>query len=298
MKMHALLKVALVPVLVWCGFAVTTRLSRHATLRRGDELRRAALEADAKLKYSDGLSLANIRGAVDGLVAATLATNQASLDAEQTAALRAKLVTCIASHSVGTVDDYVMLIAPSSDTFEGWADASYSGVLRQVVTDLLGNPDVARESAAILGGRDAQGIKDMRELARIKRMLFASASRSWTNPIFCNKCWSTVALKDMTLRLSTTPYPPTSIFEQAKSEGHHGYKNFKPNKTVRPTLLETLGTHGAISAAMFSFVVKTEEPVERHRIYASFYYSPENGDWILEDFGCGDPTTKFHYEIY
>jgi hypothetical protein len=298
MKFNPLFKVVLVPVLVWCGFTLTTRLSRQATLRQGDEFRRLAVEADAKLRYSSELSTKSIRRAVDTLVTAAISSNKISLDTEQTVALREKLVTCVSSHSIGSVDEYVKLIAPSADSFDGWADVEYKSAMQQVISDLLTSQGSPERAGSILGGRAIQKINDPRELARIQRILFVSVAKSWTNPIFCNHCWSSIAFEDMSLRISTTPFPPTSIFEQAKSEGHQGYKNFKANKSIKPTLLDTLKKHEKISVSMFSFVVKTEEPIERHRIYASFYFSPENGDWILEEFGCGDPLTRFHYEIF
>jgi len=298
MKFNPLLKVALVPVLVWCAFVVTNRLSRQATLRRGDNFRRSSLEANANLKYSSELSYVTIRSAVDALVAAAISTNNVFLDSQQSQALREKLVTCIASHSIGDIDDYVRLILPSADNFDGWLDAEYKNDMRQVVSDLLASQADSKRPDLILQGEEVNKINDIRKLAKIKRMLFVSAGKSWTNPMFCNKCWSGVALEDMTLKLSTTPFPPTSAFEHAKSEGHHGYKNFKLNKSIKPTLLETLKKHETISYSILSFIVKTEEPIERHKIYASFYFSPENGEWILEDFVCGDPETKFHYEIF
>jgi len=297
MKVNSVLKLALVPVLIWCGFAATGRLSRRAILLRGEQIRRSAIDAHARLNYSHDLTHPTLQGAIDGLVAASLKTNQVSLDAGQAAALRKKLATCIASHSIGTVDDYVRLVTPSTDNFEGWAEPDFMSFKRQAIADEPSNPDWARECAAILGGRDVQSIQDGRELARILRQQSVALGRYWTNPFYCDKCWSGVALNDMTLRLSITPYPPTSILEQARSEGYYGYENCKPNRLVMPTLLQTLRGHGTITVAMFSFAVETREPVERHRIYASFYHSPENEDWILEDFGRGDPTAKWTYEI-
>jgi hypothetical protein len=298
MKFNPLLKVALVPALVWCAFAITSRLSRQATIRQGDSFRRSALEADAKIKYSNALSYKTISSAVDALIAVAISKNKMSLNSHQSLALREKLVASISSHSIGNVDDYVKLILPSADNFNGWPDTEYNNALRQVISDLLANQAGSKLPDSTLEANEINKIEDIRKLARIKRMLFVSAGRSWTNPIFCNKCWSGIALEDMTLRLSTTPFPPTSAFEQAKAEGHHGYKNFKLNKFIKPTLLETLKKHETISFATLSFIVKTEEPIERHRIYMSFYFSPENEDWILEDFICGDPETKFHYEIF
>ena len=135
-------------------------------------------------------------------------------------------------------------------------------------------------------------------MLRLRRRVMQVSGNTWTNSIYCDRCWSAYAAESMTLRIEATPYPPNTPAENAKITGRKSMVNQKITQLIKPTLLETLKANGIILTVAFSFVVKNELSNETSRIFTTFYFSPENNDWILEGFANSDVQSALYYDLF
>ena len=298
MKLKLFIIVTVAPFIAWTIITIASRLSRMSQLHHEEKIVEQIIKLESDLVYQVKPSQKQIKSALNHLIQAELSTNTTSISESQAALLENKLLSCITSHLGIDTESYIRLLTPATDIYPKWAEDGFMQFVRQTTQDLISLSIIPAKIQVLLKGNRIEDIQDPREMLRLRRRVMQVSGNTWTNSIYCDRCWSAYAAESMTLRIEATPYPPNTPAENAKITGRKSMVNQKITQLIKPTLLETLKANGIILTVAFSFVVKNELSNETSRIFTTFYFSPENNDWILEGFANSDVQSALYYDLF
>lgn len=278
MKLKLFIIVTLAPFIAWTIITIASCFSRLSKLHDGDKTVEQTIKSELDLVYQIKPSQKQIQTALNHLIHAELATNTVPISESQSAILENKLLYCITSHLGIDDESYIRLLTPITDIYPKWAEDGFMHFARQTTQDLISSSRIPAKVEVLLKGNRIEDIQDPREMLRLRRRIMQVSGNTWTNSIYCDRCWSAYSAGSMTLKIEATPNPPNTPDEDAKITGRKSIVNQKITRLIKPTLLETLKANDIILTVAFSFVVKNELSTEPSRIFTTFYFSPENND--------------------